>query len=185
MSELESFKTSKPKSFTNCFKISNFCCSGLSLIDGYSSISTKQPSRPSTVPTIIVFYGDHLPYIVDSEGTDVIFSSNYINIDENYESLLRKFTTKAVMLSNYNIEFENIEYMNASYLGAYILNNMDLEISDYFKYIDSMRNTLPVFNRNSVLIKNKIYDINPANEEIKTALKNYEYVQYRSFYDIN
>ena len=51
---------------------------------------------------------------------------------------LRKYTTKSVILSNYDIELDNLEYINLNYLGNYVINNMDLEISPYFKYINTL-----------------------------------------------
>lgn len=135
------------------------------------------------VPTIIVFFGDHLPYTLNSKGTDPYTKSTYFNTENNNINLLRKYTTKAVILSNYDIETEDLEYINASYLGAYVLNKMDLEISNYFKYIDNTREILPVFNRNTIYKNNMTYDITAVDETTLNALNNYKYIQYGSFYE--
>ncbi len=135
------------------------------------------------VPTIIVFFGDHLPYIVDSNGVDLYLASSYFNTDDEQLNYMRKFTTKAVILSNYDIETDDIEYMNASYLGAYVLNKLDLNISNYFKYIESTRTKIPVFNR-QVLYKDKnIISLDKLEYDDQKAIKDYKYVQYGSFYD--
>lgn len=133
-------------------------------------------------PTIIVFYGDHLPYTVDSKGEDPYINSSYFNTLDPDLNELRMKTTKGVILSNYNIETEDLEYINASYLGAYIINKLDLEISDYFKFINNTRKIVPVFNRKNVYLDD-VYDYDELDEKVKDALKNYEYVQYANFYE--
>ena len=137
------------------------------------------------VPTIIVFYGDHLPYTLNSVGTDPYTSSSYFNTGNAYFNTIRTHTTKAAILANYDIDIEDLNYINASYLGSYIINNMDLKISNYFKFIEYTRNIIPVFNRNVVYQNNATYDYDSLDEEAKTALQNYKYVQYGSFYDFN
>lgn len=134
-------------------------------------------------PTIIVFYGDHLPYTLNSKGEDPYTGSDYFQTQDKDLNELRRKTTKAVILSNYDIKTEDLEYINASYLGAYIINKLDLEVSNYFKFIDDVREVIPVFNRKSVYLNNEVYEYDELNEEVKDALKNYEYVQYGSFYE--
>ena len=135
------------------------------------------------VPTIIVFYGDHLPYTVNSEGNDLYTSSAYFHTEDEELNWLRLYTTKAVILANYDINIDDLEYINASYLGAYIINQMDLEISNYFKFINNARNVMPVFNRSSIYLDGKIYSYDNVSNEVKKILNNYKYVQYGSFYD--
>lgn len=135
------------------------------------------------VPTIIVFYGDHLPYTLNSNGVDPYTSSSYFNTTNDSLNYLRKYTTKAVILSNYDISIDNLDYINASYLGAYVLNQMDLEISNYFKFVDSARTVIPVFNRSVIYQNEHTYDYTNASEEIINMINNYKYVQYGSFYD--
>ena len=135
------------------------------------------------VPTIIVFYGDHLPYMVDSNGIDPYMAASYFNTDNEELNNIRKYTTKAVILSNYEIEMDDIEYMNASYLGAYILNKMDLNISNYFKFIDDTRRKVSAFNRQGVYLGDKVVDFNNLNNSMKLVINNYKNVQYGSFYE--
>ncbi|GEM_PF-1416427 len=135
------------------------------------------------VPTIVVFFGDHLPYTVDNGGFNSYLSSNYFNTDDKTLNNLRKYTTKAVIFSNYEIECEDIDYLNASFLGAYVLNNMDLNISNYFKYLDSVRKVVPAFNRDGVVNDKKITKFSDVNTNIMSVINNYKYVQHGSFYE--
>lgn len=137
------------------------------------------------VPTIIVFFGDHLPYIVDSKSKQPYLESSYFTSQDKKIYNLRKYTTKAAILSNYNIKTDDIEYMNANYLGAYILNKLDLNISSYFKYIEATRKKVQVFNRQGLYQNNKIISFEDADKNIQEAIKDYKYVQYKSFYEIS
>lgn len=129
-------------------------------------------------PTIVVYFGDHLPYIVNKKGKSSYLNTKYFN-DELKE--LKEYTSKAMIFANYDIAFEDIEYINSSYLGAYVANKMDIELSNYFKFIDYTRTLVPVFNRNHY------YDIESGNlkdiSEVEDTLKTYQNVQYMSFYD--
>lgn len=134
-------------------------------------------------PTIIVFFGDHLPYIIDDDGVEPYISAKYFNTENKYVNDMRKHTTKAVILSNYDIEADDIKYMNANYLGAYVLNKMDLKVSNYFKYIDNLRKKVPVYNRNAVYMNNNTTLRSDLDYNTKKALEDYKFVQYGSFYE--
>lgn len=134
-------------------------------------------------PTIIVFFGDHLPYIIDDDGVEPYISAKYFNTENKYVNDMRKHTTKAVILSNYDIETDDIKYMNANYLGAYVLNKMDLKVSNYFKYIDNLRKKVPVYNRNAVYMNNNTTLRSDLDYNTKKALEDYKFVQYGSFYE--
>ncbi|MGN1355253.1 MAG: sulfatase-like hydrolase/transferase [Bacilli bacterium] len=134
-------------------------------------------------PTIIVFFGDHLPYIIDDDGVEPYISAKYFNTENKYVNDMRKHTTKAVILSNYDIEVDDIKYMNANYLGAYVLNKMNLKVSNYFKYIDDLRKKVPVYNRNAVYINNNTTLRSDLDYNTKKALEDYKFVQYGSFYE--
>lgn len=135
------------------------------------------------VPTVVVFFGDHLPHAVDSEGNNVYLTSQYFNTPDANLNTLRSYTTKAVIFANYPIETDDLEYINASYLGAYVLNKMDLQISDYFKYIERERTKLPVFDKNCVYKDGTITTVADLSQEMSGEYTGQKYVKYRMFYD--
>lgn len=45
-------------------------------------------------PTIIVFFGDHLPYLINKKGENILFKSSYFNTENASLNELRKYTTK-------------------------------------------------------------------------------------------
>ena len=133
-------------------------------------------------PTIVIAFGDHYPYIVNSKGESVYLKSPYLNTNNRYLNEVRKHTTLTVMYSNFDIDLSDANYMNISYLGAYILNKFDLNISPYFKYINNLRNTLPVFDREVYLENGNFNSIENASKEIKDSINNYRDIQYYNFY---
>ena len=131
-------------------------------------------------PTIIVFFGDHLPYMTQKNGQNEFISSKYFNTDDENVNEMRLHTTKGVILSNYDIDTDELNYINLNYLGAYVANKLDLNISNYLKYVDSIRKEIPIFNRNIVYEDNKLV---PIKNSISKDLTNYKIVQYYKFYD--
>lgn len=140
-----------------------------------------QKIKKLEVPTVIVFFGDHLPYTVDSKGNNPYTDSKFFNTKNKDLNNIRKYTTKAVILANYKLKTDQLNYINSSYLGAYVINKMDIEISDYFKYVDYERKQVPVFNRDVVYQDNKTIKWDKSN--LKDNIMQYKYVQYNAFYD--
>lgn len=134
-------------------------------------------------PTIILFYGDHYPYLNDTYGNKILDNFTYYSSKDEYINYLRYHKTLGVLLANYDIEIDDINMINMSYLGSYIINKMDLEVSNYFKFIDYTRTIIPSFTRNFVYSNNEYKDFNNLNKEEEIALNNYKSVQYRMFYD--
>jgi hypothetical protein len=96
--------------------------------------------------TIIVFFGDHLPHLSISNGEDALFSTGFLDYDYNLESVYKQYNTSALILSNYDIEFDDTKYLSPDLLFTYILNNMDLDLSPYYKWLYSTKDVLPSSN---------------------------------------
>ena len=97
-------------------------------------------------PTIIVFYGDHLPHIMDDKFI------KYFNTENKLQNLYRKYNTQSLILANFDIdklkeENKELKYLGPDLLGAYLLNHMDINVSDYFKWVYSTRNIIGASNR--------------------------------------
>lgn len=133
--------------------------------------------------TIIIFFGDHLPYAKDSTGYDAYINSSYFNTPDANLNSLRKYTTKAVILANYDIECDDIEYLNASFLGAYVLNKLDLKISNYYKYLDDLRKTIPAFTRQGIYQDGTITPYENISNNKLSLINNYKNIQYSLFHD--
>ena len=133
-------------------------------------------------PTIIVLYGDHLPYIVNNSGENIYLNDSYFNTDDENLNTLRIYTTPAVILANYDIEIDDLEFINLNYLGSYILNKLDLKIDNYFKYINSTMKDFPVYNR-TFIYNDTFQSINDLSHKKQQQFQEIEQVQYYKFFD--
>jgi len=96
--------------------------------------------------TIIVFFGDHLPHLQTKTGKDALFEINYLNNNYDLESVYKQFNTNAIILSNYDIEFDDTKYLSPDLLLTYVMNNMDIKLSPYYIWLNSTIDTLPSSN---------------------------------------
>lgn len=99
-------------------------------------------------PIILVFLGDHLPYLYNKEGEDILAKLSYFNTEDEKLNLLRKYTTEALILSNFNMEvgFET-EYISPDMLLSILVNKIDMDISPYYSWLYEIRNILPAQNQ--------------------------------------
>ncbi len=137
--------------------------------------------------TIVIFYGDHLPFITNDKGDNAYLVSKYFNTKDDDLNNLRKYTTKGVIFSNYidNLD-KSINYINLNYLSSYVFANLDIKNNEYFKYVNNIRKDIPVFSKSYVLDdNNKIINIKDLDKNKKQALDDFRNVQYYSFYDNN
>lgn len=135
-------------------------------------------------PTMIVFYGDHLPYLESSENLE------YFNTKNNVLNTYRKYNTQSLVLANFDMNNlieenkSNLQYMGIDTLSSYILNHMDIEISDYYKWLYSTRNTIGASNRFvSIDQKGKVYYTDNLTGKMQETNKLRKNIQYNQFID--
>ena len=97
-------------------------------------------------PTILIFYGDHLPYLKNEKGEDITKKLEYFNTGDSTEDLYRKYHTQCLILANYDIGEDDIDYMGPDLVMDYLLNNMDLEVSPYYQWMYTTIDKLPASN---------------------------------------
>ncbi len=97
-------------------------------------------------PTILIFYGDHLPYLKNEKGEDITKKLEYFNTGDSTEDLYRKYHTQCLILTNYDIGEDDIDYMGPDLVMDYLLNNMDLEVSPYYQWLYTTIDKLPASN---------------------------------------
>lgn len=106
-------------------------------------------------PTVLVVLGDHLPYLYNEKGEDILNKLSYFNTEDEKRNLLRKYTTEALILSNFNMKvgFET-EYISPDMLLTTLINKIDMDISPYYNWLYQIRNILPAQNQ-YITIDNK------------------------------
>lgn len=131
-------------------------------------------------PTIIIFLGDHLPYLYNDKKEPLVNSVDYFNTSGEKENIYRKYCTEALVLSNYDVDFEKLpNYMSADMLLNSVLNNMDIELSDYYKWLYQTRNVIQCYNKYIFMdSENILYYYNELTEDMKKVYKQREDIQY-------
>ena len=119
-------------------------------------------------PTIIVFFGDHLPYLSDPDtGDDLLNELKYFNSGDELIDSYRKYNTGALILANFDLgENENLDYLSPDLLLTTVVNKMGLDLSSYYKWLYDTKNQLP--NSNYLVstdIKGKLYWTENLNKE--------------------
>ncbi len=140
-------------------------------------------------PTLIVFYGDHLPYLKTEAGKDISNKLEYFNTNDKLLNTYRKYNTECLILSNY-LDKEDYETVDTDYLGTdllmpYVLNKMDIEVSNYYKWLYTSRHTLPASNLYVTVDKEgNLYNTNKLQGEMKECFELRNQINWRHFVEI-
>lgn len=134
-------------------------------------------------PTILVFLGDHLPFLHTRDGQNVIFNLDYFNTEDELLNNYRLYNTSALVLSNY--EMENIDlpdYMGTNVLLNYLVNHFDIEVDDYYKWLYNTTDILAASNRYVSLDKEgNRYNTNELPSEMNDIYELRKLMQYKFF----
>ena len=96
--------------------------------------------------TIVVFFGDHLPHLATPDGKDALFTTEFLSDEYNLESVYKQYNTTALVMSNYDVDFGDTEYLSPDLLMTYVLQNMDIELSPFYKWLYTTKDVLPSSN---------------------------------------
>ncbi len=135
-------------------------------------------------PTILIFYGDHLPYLNNGKE-DVLSKMNYFNTGDEKTDLYRKYNTQALVLANFNIKplkDTQPRFVSPDLLSTYVLNHMDIKISNYYKWLYGTINTIG--GSNQFIITDQQGNLYYNNELNKDQLNLYNLrknIQYKYF----
>lgn len=97
--------------------------------------------------TIIIFFGDHLPYLRTLNNDKILNKLDYFNTNNELTNLYRKYNTQALILSNYDLKLNINNYLSTDNLLLSIINQMDINVSDYYKILYSTIDYLPAYNK--------------------------------------
>lgn len=131
-------------------------------------------------PTIIVFYGDHLPYLYTGR-TNAIDVLKYFNTSDETLNTYRKYNTQSLIIANFELkkDEENTKYLGPDLLSSYILNNMDIKISNYYKWLYESRKNIGSANYlvtvDSKGNLDKTNELNGIKKDLYNLRKNIEY----------
>lgn len=134
-------------------------------------------------PTILIFLGDHLPFLYTENGQDVIENLEYFNTNDQSENLYRKYNTQALILSNYDIDLDKIPtYLSTDLLLTNIVNKLDIKINNFYKCLNGTIKKLPSYNNFFVIDENgKRTELENMSSEVREIYDLRESMQYKLF----
>lgn len=97
--------------------------------------------------TVIIFFGDHLPYLRTLNNDKILNNLDYFNTNDELTDLYRKYNTQALILSNYDLKLNINNYLSTDNLLLSIINQMDINVPDYYKLLYSTIDYLPAYNK--------------------------------------
>lgn len=145
------------------------------LIDYFSNYSE---------PTMIVFFGDHQPYVEDEFYT-VLLEEEFDDITSK-EAAERKYITPYLIWTNYDIVEENYEHItdiSANYLASLVLDVANIQKTPYLQFLDELREEIPIITGNGYMDKDGIYHDFSEETEYNTLIDNYHYLQFNNMFD--
>lgn len=104
-------------------------------------------------PTIIVFYGDHAPFLED------FYIESNTTTQSKFDTMqaLELYTVPLLIWSNYSIEERDYNYLDTSYLSSIILDLIGLNSYTYYQIQEEMMKELRAYNTNFLIDKNNRY----------------------------
>ena len=170
------------------YNIVNNYMNGLSDADKLLGNVTNYVKTLDT-PTVILFFGDHLPYF-DSElqGYKDI---GYNITDNTLNSLKLKYTTPFIIWGNnaYRELIKNTggqiltgqcEDISSNYLGLELLKYINMDLPPFFNFINELKKQIPIIAQNYYVINDKFYTELPSElENIMSDYKIWEYYNLR------
>jgi hypothetical protein len=108
-------------------------------------------------PTILIFIGDHLPFIYSNVSNDLLMDMEYFNTSNELLNLYRKYNTECLIFNNYN---DNLDYLPNSIgpdgILTKIINNINIKSNNLYKWLDTTFEILPSYNRYLYQTKNDL-----------------------------
>lgn len=116
------------------------------------------------------------------DGKNVIFELDYFNTDDELLNNYRLYNSQALILSNYEEEIELPEYIGTDLLLNYIVNQLDVEVEPYYKWLYNTTEVLPGINKYISFDKaGNLYDPTELTKEMNEVYENRKLMQYKLF----
>ncbi len=139
--------------------------------------------KDSEEPTVIVFYGDHLPML--GLSYDVYKQAGFIHTDNEAEWTLEEtkkmHSVPFVVWSNVSLPKQNIPTLSDSFLGSFMLNLMNMDKPASFAFNYELSQKIPGLLRNLVVDSDQgLYQKVP--DAVKQDVEKYKELQYDSMF---
>ena len=93
-------------------------------------------------PTLVVFFGDHLPYLENAYN-----EAGFVDENGNYslEDQMKLKETPIAVWNNYGKDINEIGSISTSFLAPYIVEWAELKMPTYYKFLQNFRENMPSY----------------------------------------
>lgn len=135
--------------------------------------------KQSDEPTVIIFYGDHLPML--GYSYEVYAQSGFVksNVPEKWslEEIKKMHSVPLVMWSNISLPKKSFPILSPSFLGVNVLDMLNMEMPATFNFNFELSQKIPGLLSNLVVDANQqLYATTP--EDMKPSITEYSQLEY-------
>ncbi|MBS8265752.1 LTA synthase family protein [Mesobacillus boroniphilus] len=126
-------------------------------------------------PTIIVFWGDHLPVLGASRS---VYKESGFADAKNEEEYERKFSeTPLLIYSTSDPGNKDLGTISPAYLGPFVFDLGNLDAPPFYDFLKEVQSEIPAF-KHAVKIGKDQEILKELNEKQKSLLNDYQMIQY-------
>lgn len=130
--------------------------------------------RDSEEPTMIVYFGDHQPYL-SGDGQEEIYT--------DVSNILDYFRTKFFIWTNYETQPVGNLGISANYLPWLILERANIPLPPYAQLLKELYEEYPILTSQGVISAEGVMYDNVAECYDDPLIRKYQYVQYANLFD--
>lgn len=123
-------------------------------------------------PTILVFWGDHLPAVNNS-----IYEEAKYSTDDKNENERKLSETPLFIYSNYGLEKQELKTMSPAFLGVTLYDILDKTMPPYYAMLEEIKSKV-IGLKSDLLIDPNGNIKSELTEEEKQLLEEYKLIQY-------
>lgn len=128
-------------------------------------------------PVVVLFFGDHWPNLEEEYLTDLLGTDS---TSLGLEDMMREYQVPFVIWANYPLESQEIEAVSLNYLSGLLLRAAGLEGTDYTKFLEQLRQEVPVITAVGTMDKDgNLYAVG-ASTPYDSLLNDYAVLQYNN-----
>ena len=132
-------------------------------------------------PTVILFFGDHQPYIENGFYSEVMGQSISEMDDETQQ---KRYITRFVLWANYDIPTGWIDQISMNYLSTLLMQVTGMEMPEYNKYLANLYTQLPVITGMGCRdAEGNFFQADETNG-IEKEIADYRKIQYNNLADL-
>lgn len=138
--------------------------------------------KQSDEPTVVVFFGDHLPTL-SQEFYRYVFGET--DEEMSFEEYQNYYLTPFLIWANYDIEERENVLTSTNYLGAMTLKTSGVELTKYQQYLLQLEEKVPAFSGTSYYGKDgKFHEYGEGGDE-ETYFSLDDCVNYNKIFDVS